>query len=297
MTQSQTRRKLLQDMQLRGYSDNTIFTYSLHCGIFLDFCKARDTSKLTEKEFRTYLVHLNDRADLAPSSINIYNSAVRFLYEITLEKDLNYKRVPHLKEPLNRPVVLDVCELELFFREITRLKQLAFFLNLYGSGLRISEMLALRTNDIDSKRMLLRVRCGKGGKERFAPLTQAGLEAFRHYWRLYRPDNPNNYVFPDYTKTRNQNRASFGLMFRKVAKEAGICNQATPHTLRHNFATHRLQSGTDLMTLKEMLGHSSLSSTTVYLHLSLLDKSNTKSPDELCARFWAEFRERNFIHG
>jgi integrase/recombinase XerD len=297
MTQSQTRRKLLQDMQLRGYSDNTIFTYSLHCGIFLDFCKARDTSKLTEKEFRAYLVHLNDRTNLAPSSINIYNSAVRFLYEITLEKDLNYKRVPHLKEPLTRPVVLDVCELESFYRELTRPKQLAFFLNLYGSGLRISEMLALRADDIDSKRMLLRVRCGKGGKERFAPLTQAGLEAFRCYWRLYRPGNPNNYVFPDYTKTRTQCPTSFESMFKKIAKEAGICNQATPHTLRHNFATHTLQSGTDLMTLKEMLGHSSLSSTTVYLHLSLLDKSNTKSPDELCTRFWAEYRERNFIHG
>ncbi len=86
-------------------------------------------------------------------------------------------------------------------------------------------------------------------------------------------------------------------MFRKIVKDAQICKKASPHTLRHCFATHTLQSGTDLMRLKEMLGHSSLSSTTVYLHLSLVDKSNTKSPEELSTQFWAEYRERNFIRG
>ena len=297
MTQPQTRRKLLQDMQLRGFSEATIACYSRQCDCFLEFCKAKDTSKLTEKEFRAYLLHLTDRKDLAPSSYNQYNSAVRFLYEVTLEKDINYKRVPHVKEPVTRPEVLAPQELEAFFREVSRPKQFAFFLNLYGSGLRISEMLALRVNDIDAGRMLLHVRCGKGRKERFAPLTQAGLEAFRYYWKMYRPTNANDYIFPDYTKTRTQGYRSFESMFRKIAKDADICKKASCHTLRHCFATHTLQSGTDLMSLKEMLGHSSLSSTTVYLHLSLVDKSNTRSPEELSARFWAEYRERNFIRG
>ncbi len=151
MTQPQTRRKLLQDMQLRGFSEDTISSYSIQCDCFLEFCKAKDTSKLTEKEFRAYLVHLTSRDDLAPSSINLYNSAVRFLYEVTLEKDINYKRVPHAKKPVTRPEVLTPQELEAFFKEVTRPKQFAFFLNLYGSGLRISEMIALRTNDIDAE--------------------------------------------------------------------------------------------------------------------------------------------------
>jgi site-specific recombinase XerD len=297
MTQSQTRRKLLQDMKLRGFSEDTISSYSIQCNCFLDFSKAKDTSRLTEKEFRAYLVHLTGRGDLAPSSINLYNCAVRFLYEVTLEKDINYKRVPHMKEPKTRPEILTVGELEAFFKEVTGPKQFAFFLNLYGSGLRISEMLALKTNDIDGKRMLIRVRNGKGRKERFAPLTKAGYEALRHYWKLYRPANANNYVFPDYTRTRTQCSTSFETMFKKIANEAGICKKASPHTLRHSFSTHTLQSGTDLMTLKEMLRHSSLSSTTVYLHLSLIDRSNTRSPEELAAGFWAEYRERNFIHG
>ena len=203
MTQSQTRRKLLQDMQLRGFSEDTISCYSIQCNRFLEFCKAKDTSKLTEKEFRAYLLHLTSREDLAPSSINQYNCAVRFLYEVTLEKDINYKRVPHVKEPVTRPEVLTPQELEAFFQEVTRPKQFAFFLNLYGSGLRISEMIALRTNDIDAKRMLLHVRCGKGRKERFAPLTKAGLEAFRYYWKTYRPTNANDYIFPDYTDRKS----------------------------------------------------------------------------------------------
>ena len=297
MTQSQTRRKFLQDMQLRGFSDGTISCYSIQCNCFLEFCKVRNTAKLTEKEFRTYLLHLTSRGNLAPSTINQYNSAIRFLYEVTLEKDINHKRVPHAKEPVTRPEVLTPQELEAFFREVTRPKHFAFFLNLYGSGLRISEMAALRVSDIDARRMLLHVRCGKGRKERFAPLTQSGLEAFRYYWKMYRPTNDNDYIFPDYTKTRTQSPDSFESMFRKIVKDAQICKKASPHTLRHCFATHTLQSGTDLMRLKEMLGHSSLSSTTVYLHLSLVDKSNTRSPEELSARFWAEYRERNFIRG
>jgi len=242
-------------------------------------------------------VHLTSRENLAPSSINQYNSAIRFLYEVTLEKDINYKRVPHAKEPVTRPEVLTPEELEAFFKEVARPKPFAFFLNLYGSGLRISEMIALRVNDIDAGRMLLHVRCGKGRKERFAPLTQSGLEAFRYYWKMYRPTNANDYIFPDSSKTRTQNPRSFDAMFKKIAKDADICKKASPHTLRHSFSTHTLQSGTDLMTLKEMLGHSSLSSTTVYLHLSLVDKSNTRSPEELSAQFWAEYRDRNFIHG
>jgi integrase/recombinase XerD len=297
MTQSQTRKKFLQDMTLRGFSPQSIITYENHCKRFLDFTKAVDTSELTEGEFRTYLLHLIQREDLAPATINLSNSVVRFLYEVTLEKDINYKRVPHAKKPIRRPVVLTVEELHSFFEQVERPKQFAFFLNLYGSGLRISEMLALRIDDIDAKRMLLRVRCGKGSKERYAPLTEAGLEAFRHYWKLYRPDNPNDFVFPDCTRTRPQGSSSIGAMFRKVAEEADIRKKATPHTLRHCFATHSLQSGTDLVTLKEMLGHSSLSSTAEYLHLSLVDRSNSRSPQELTAEFWAEYRERHFIHG
>lgn len=296
MTYWQTKTKLMADMKLRNFSESTIDSYYGKCLKFLDSNKIKDPSRLTEKEFRAYLLRLKAKG-LKASSINLHNTAVRFLYEVTLEKDINYKRVPHMKKPKTRPAILAVDELASLFAEVTNLRHFAFFINLYGSGLRISEMLALRTSDIDGKRMLIRVRSGKGRKERYTPLTRAGYEALRHYWKLYRPVNANQYLFPDYTRTRSMSSDAFEIAIKKITNEANICKNSTPHTLRHQFATHMLQSGTDLMTLKEMLGHTSLSSTTIYLHISLVDKSNTKSPEELTGEFWAEYCERNFIHG
>jgi len=284
-------------MQLRGFSENTVESYFLPTMRFLKQCCKTDVMSLDEKDFRSYLLQLHNQGTLKPSSINQYNSAIRFFYEVTLEKDINYKRVPHSKKHKTRPEVLSIPELISFFNEINNPKHFAFFLNLYGSGLRISEMVSLQTGDVDGKRMLLHVRNGKGGKERFTSLTDAGYTALRHYWKMYRPVNANNYLFPDCTKTRTLTTSGFMSLFKKLLKEAGLCKAATPHTLRHEFATHSLQSGMDLMTLKEMLGHSSLSSTSVYLHLSLIDQSNKRSPSDVTSEIHSMFNERNFIHG
>ena len=295
MTLFQAKAKLMDDMRLRNFTQGTIDVYYRHCHNFLEFTKVKDTSRLTEKELRAYLLHLQSKG-LTASTINQYNSAIRFFYEVTLEKDINYKRVPHMRKPKTRPEILAVGELASFFANMTNPKHFAFIINLYGSGLRISEMLALKTSDIDGERMLIRVRSGKGRKERYAPLTKAGYEAHRYYWKMFRPTNKSNFVFPDSTRTRTMSHDAFAAAIKKIANEAGICKNPTPHTYRRNFATHMLQSGTDLMTVKEMLGHSSLSSTTVYIHLSLVDRGNTKSPEELSGEFWAEYCERNFIH-
>lgn len=296
MTLYQAKTKLIDDMKLRNFSQNTIKLYYFKCIEFLDFTEVKDPSKLSEKEFRTYLLNLRTK-NLSASSINTYNSAIRFFYEVTLEKDLNYKRIPHMKKHKKRPIILGVDELTSIFVHIRSLKHFAFILNLYGSGLRISEMLALKTSDIDGERMLLHIRNGKGGKERFAPLTKAGYEALRHYWKMSRPANGSNFVFPDFTRTRTMSHGAFAAALKRIANEAGICKNLTPHMLRHSFSTHMLQSGAGLMTIKEMLGHSSLSSTAVYIHLSLIDKSNIKSPEQLTSEIWAEFCERNFING
>jgi len=240
---------------------------------------------------------LHQAGDVKTSTINNYNSILRFFYEVTLEKNLNYRRIPHSKVHKTRPEVLSPDELLVYFDEINNPKHFAFFLNLYGSGLRISEMASLKTHHIMKNKMLLHVRNGKGGKERFAPLTDAGYDAFQLYWRRYRPQNTLKYVFPDYTRTRHMSTRAFESLMKKKTEEAGLRKSISAHTLRHSFATHMLQSGTDLMTLKEMLGHSSLSSTAVYLHLSLVDQSNTRSPADVAAEIKARYNERMFIHG
>ena len=192
MTHRQALRKLLADMRLRGFRENTVESYNLPIMRFLNQCCKTDVMSLDEKDFRSFLLHLHKQGTLKPSSINQYNSAIRFFYEVTLEKDINYKRVPHSRKNKTRPEVLSIPELISFFNEINNPKHFAFYLNLYGSGLRISEMVSLQTRDIDGKRMLLHVRNGKGGKERFAPLTDAGYKALRYYWKTYRPVNANN---------------------------------------------------------------------------------------------------------
>lgn len=297
MTHQQAIRKLHTDMQLRGFSEHTNESYYLPTKRFLRQCKKTNVKALDESDFRAFLKQLHQQGNLQAATINQYNSAIRFFYEVTLEKNINYKRVPHAKKFKNRPAVLSPDELLAFFDQINNPKHFAFFLNLYGSGLRISEMVSLKTQDIDKKRMLIHVRRGKGGKERFTPLAEAGYQALRQYWKLYRPGNAHNYIFPDYTKTRTLSVDAFDLAFRKVSKEADLNKPVSAHTLRHSFATHSLQSGTDLMTLKEMLGHSALSSTAVYLHLSLVDKSNTRSPADVTAEIKARYDERMFIHG
>jgi len=234
MTHQQALRKLLSDMQLRGFSENTVESYSLPIMQFLNQCCKTDVNSLEENDFRQHLLHLHNQGTLKPTTINRYNSAIRFFYEVTLEKDINYKRVPHSKLHKTRPEVLSIPELISFFGEINNPKHFAFFLNLYGSGLRISEMVSLQTGDIDGKRMLLHVRNGKGGKERFTSLTDAGYTALRYYWKTYRPVNIHNYVFPDCTKTRTLTPSGFMSLFKKLSKEAGLCKAATPHTLRYH---------------------------------------------------------------
>ncbi|NQT60691.1 MAG: site-specific integrase [Bacteroidetes bacterium] len=237
MTHQQALRKLQTDMQLRGFSTNTIESYSLPTVRFLSQCRKTDVRLLDEKDFRTHLLYLYNQEVLKPASINQYNSAIRFFYEVTLEKDINYKRVPHSKKHKTRPEVLSVSELISFFDEINNPKHFAFYLNLYGSGLRISEMVSLQTRDIDGKRMLLHVRNGKGGKERFAPLTDAGYTALQYYWKMYRPVNVHNYIFPDCTKTRTLTTKAFSSQFKKLYQRMQDYARPPHHKYRHyNYA-------------------------------------------------------------
>jgi len=177
LTQKQTLTKLMIDMRIRNFSDCTIKSYLLVGKNFLDFTKIKNTFNLCEKQFREYLIYLLS-GNLKPSTINQYNCAIRFMYEVSLEKDINYKRVPHMKKYKTKPEILSVDELASLFANLTNPKHFAFFLNMYGSGLRISEMLALKTSDIDGKRMLLRVNCGKGLKL---------LSSFTYFSSLIKP--------------------------------------------------------------------------------------------------------------
>ncbi len=187
--------------------------------------------------------------------------------------------VPRKEKKL--PVVLSLEEIAAFFAVIENLKHWTIFTLMYATGLRISETLNLVPSDIDSKRMVILVRQGKGKKDRYATLYPSLLGSLRDYWKAYRPET---WLFPGQTPDEPLNRSSVERLCAPFRKKAGIKKRVTPHTMRHCFATHLLEAGTDLRTIQLLLGHRSLNSTAVYLHVA------TKAPqvtDKLSDLFYA----------
>ena len=158
-------------------------------------------------------------------------------------------------------------------------RDLAIFVNIYGSGLRVSEICKLKIEDIDSKGMRIFIRQAKCNKDRYTILSQRGLEALRRYWKIFKPSSPEHYLFPNrWDKSRHLMPGQIEVLFNKYKTVAGITEPGTVHTLRHCFATHALEAGTDVLYIKQLLGHSCFSSTDRYLHVAKTSVYQTKSP-------------------
>jgi integrase/recombinase XerD len=251
--------------------------YVLRSGVFMrHFNKPAD--QLGEAEFRAFLQYLHEERGLQSASVNGYNSALRFLYEVTLEQNLNYKRLPRLKEPILLPNVLTKEEIHSLFSVIEKPRDQALFFNIYGSGLRLGEIRRLRIQDIDSKQMRLFIHQGKGKRDRFTVLSQLGLHALREYWKHARPKHPCGYLFLNRDGTDCITERTVQDAFERYLKKAGITHHATVHTLRHSYATHLLENGTSIFYIRQLLGHSTIWTTTRYLHVANTDILNTASP-------------------
>ena len=203
-------------------------------------------------------------------------AALKFLYTVTLSRDWEVNRIPfpkHRKAKL--PQVLNTEQILAIFQALRSSKYRAILTSCYASGLRIGEACKLRVDDIDSKRMTIRVRHGKGGKERYTLLSHRLLEILRCYWRIFRP---TEWLFPGETKTGHISTETVRQVFRKARDEAGIGQWCTPHSLRHAFATHLLDNGTDLVVIRELLGHSNIRTTSIYTHVTIKHIHKTQSP-------------------
>jgi len=259
--------KLDEDIRLRGFSEKTREAYLGNAKRYLGFLGDRAIEETSEADVRHYSAYLRDVRHLAPKTINTYLDAVIFLYEVTLERQLGRRQVPRMKLPKRLPVLLSRSELKVLLDATDNTKHRAMLSLGYGSGLRASEVCNLKVGDIDSKEMRLLIRNGKGNKDRHTVLSQTSLAYLRQYWKMYRPCHPEGYLFcghygfPLTTDACNS-------AFKAALKRAGLASEGrTYHLLRHCFATYMLEDGTPLLTLKELLGHASLSSTMVYLHL------------------------------
>ena len=271
--------KLYQDMQLRAYSEHTQGVYGRAVRNFLNYSR-KPAESLNEQDVRNYTLHLMN-SSLSKGSINTYQAAIRFFFGVTLNRTMNYLQMPRLKEDKVLPEILSRAEITLLLERCENLKHRAIFALAYGSGLRVSEICALKVQDIDSKQMRVFVRNSKRNKDRYTILSQQSLEFLRDYWRSFRPRHPEGLLFPGWKDLTSITEKAINVALKKWLGVAGISRSVSIHSLRHAFATHLLEDGADIFTIKELLGHSSISSTTIYLHLANIEANLISPADRL----------------
>ena len=279
VVQESTRDQMIADMELRQLSAGTIENYVRCCDRFVEHYM-RQPNELGETEVRCYLLHLLKVRKLSPSALKMHVAALRYLYRTTLRRPEVVEHVPWPKIPKSLPEVLSGTEVAELLGAIVSLKHRAILTAAYGAGLRVSEACRLTTADIDSKRMVLRVRCGKGKKDRYVMLSERLLLLLREYWLAARPSG--DALFPGAGGEGtfiSADTVRGGL--QRAVKACGLSKRATPHTLRHSFATHLLESGTDLRTIQTVLGHASIRTTSRYVHVSKQHVARAKSPLDL----------------
>ena len=269
------RQRMTEDMQVRNLSPHTQSTYILQILLF-----ARHFGKSPEflgpEEIRAYQVHLVNKKKSAPSTIKVAIAALRFLYKITLKRPWDLEEVlPSPKKPQDLPVVPSPEEVQQFLGCMKNIKHRAILTTCYAAGLRVSEAIHLKASDIDSKRMAIRVERGKGQKDRYVMLSPRLLETLKAYWHAVRP---REWLFPGAIPGQPISRDAVADVCRKTSRRSGIGKALTPHSLRHAFAVHLLEAGTDVRTIQLLLGHRSLATTTKYLRIATSTVCATKSP-------------------
>ncbi len=257
------RQRFIDDLRLRNLSHKTVNAYVAGVVRFARYF-GRSPAELGAEEVRTYQLHLLQLR----ATWSLYNQtvcALRFLYGVTLHQPDVVQTIPYGKRPKHLPTVLSPEEVAHLIDTAKPGRQRVMVQTAYACGLRINELLHLRVTDIDSTRMVIVVRQGKGRKDRLVPMSPRLLAELRGYWRQYRP---TTWLFPGSTPDRPVTDGSTYPWLQQLAYSAGFTKRVTWHTLRHSFATHLLEAGADLVALQVILGHSHLRATTCYLHVS-----------------------------
>ena len=267
------RQRMIDDMRMRNMSECTVQAYVRAVAMFAKHFK-KSPDQLDRTAIREYLLHLV-RGGASWSRYNQVRCALYFFYRITLGKDWPKEEIVCAKVPKRLPVVLSREEVRQFFAAIKRIKTRAIFMTLYASGLRVSELVNLKIGDIDSKRTVIRVQQGKGQKDRYVMLSSVLLGVLREYWQAHKP---TSWLFPGHNRSTPLGRRQVGLMCQSAARRAKLRKNVSPHTLRHTFATHLLEAGTDTRTIQALLGHRSLKTTALYTLVSPEKVVATRSP-------------------
>ena len=271
------RQRMLEDMAVRNLAQNTQSAYIQQVIAYARHFR-RAPEELGPEDIRAYQIHLTQTRMLSASSVSVATGALRFLYKVTLKRAWAVEEIPMPKRPFRLPVILSREEVMHFLDSIGNLKHQAILTVAYAAGLRISEATHLKVTDIDSQRMMLRVDQGKGRKDRYVMLSPRLLDVLRAYWKAF---HPTLWLFPGDLPDQPITRDAVGQACQKAHRASGITKPITPHSLRHAFATHLLESGTDVRTIQLLLGHRSLATTSRYLKVASSTVCATASPFDL----------------
>jgi integrase/recombinase XerD len=281
LSMTSLRQRMTEDMQVRNLALNTQTSYVQQVSLFArHFHKSPE--QLGLEDIRAYQVYLTNEKKLSAGSVLIAVAALRFLYKVSLKKDWSFEdAIPAPKKPQKLPVILSPEEVLRFLSCVGSTKHRAILTTCYAAGLRISEAIHLKPANIDSQRMVIQVEQGKGRKDRYVMLSPKLLETLRSYFRAVRP---KGWLFEGDIAGQPINRSSVELACQKARRLSGIRKPITPHSMRHGFAVHLLESGTDVRTIQLLLGHRSLATTARYLRIATSKVCSTSSPLDLLPR-------------
>jgi integrase/recombinase XerD len=269
------REKMKQEMTLVGLSPSTQKIYLKAVTQLHDYYQ-QSPAKISSTQIKDYLLYLLKEKKLAPNTYNTQIYGLRFFYCITLRQPLRKLDLRTTKITYKLPSILSPNEVQRIIKVTTNIKHRTLLMLIYSAGLRVSEALNLRVQDIDGERKTLHIRCGKGGKDRYVILSPVIYQALRDYWRTCRFQD---YIFPHPKNPHKPLTINSALLIFKSAKAtAGVTKTGGIHSLRAAFATHLLESGTDIFTIKELLGHSTIQSTVRYLAFVPDRHQNVRSP-------------------
>ena len=271
------REKMIKEMTVRRLSANTRRSY-LNAVSGLARYYNQSPEKMNKQMIQDYLFHVLQERKLQWSTCNVIVNGLRFFYTKTLGMDAGSLSMPPYKKVNKLPEVLSTEELECLFGVVTNQKHRTVLMTAYAAGLRLSELVNLQLRDIDSKRMMIRVRQGKGNKDRYTILSKRLLKQLRIYWKGYRP---SEWLFSGRKPEQPMPKSTASAIYYNAKEKAGIKKGKGIHTLRHCFATHMLEAGVDLRTIQVLMGHNSIMTTVGYLKVTRKQLSSTQSPLDL----------------
>jgi site-specific recombinase XerD len=274
----QLRERMRADMELRGFRPETQRKYDGRARAFAAHFM-RSPAEIGAEELRAFLLFLTHEKGISPAGLKTYVAALKFLYGVTLDRQDVADSMAWPRVRTVEPEILSGTEVEQLLGAIVSLKYRAIAMVVYGAGLRISEACALGVEDVDSKRMLLRIQTGKGGHTRHAMLSKRLLAVLREYWSAVRPPRP--YLFPSRVAGKHISPDAVRRVLYQAVERSGLRKRVTPQLLRHAFATHLLEAGTELRVIQVLLGHRDLKTTVRYAHVTARHVATTPAPLDL----------------